>query len=134
MAAAAKPSSISLFSGTVTRTWSIPPDTAGAASVELNHNTLTGAHELSIDGSEVPGTRSSSLSSEVKLVFHCRGGRGEVLIQRVRTTVTYTCSWKGEIVVSDHDRLATSVEEAAFRVLIPEADIGVSNEGKHCTL
>ena len=56
-------SSVSMFAGTVTRTWTVKPAGSGPAGarVELNHNTITGHHEVAIDGLVVPGSSGTAL-------------------------------------------------------------------------
>jgi len=91
MASVPTVSGVSVFAGMVNRTWRVGPR---RLAVSLQHNTITGARNLYVDGEEVPGAAGSSsvFSRSASISFATPDGwRGTVSIEFSGTSVCYKC-------------------------------------------
>ena len=134
-------SSVPLYSGAVTRSYSIVVD-GKLHTVGLSHNTVTGERSLSVDMEEVPGTsgRSAVFSPPATLCFTLRGRSGVVHIAYEGTAVRYRCVYDGADVPEENSVLGGSAgrqaleEGARMRLEVEGAEMGADEAGEPLVL
>lgn len=123
-------SKVSLFSGSVTRTWAVTVDGTNH-TVTLNHHTLSGSRVVAVDGQEIEGTDGSStlLSGPTELSFEVGSHDLKLSISPVGGAFRYAMTLDGES-VSEENELVSKPSAAKLEVSVPSTTSGVDEKGE----
>lgn len=111
---------VGVFSGTVTRTWSVPGGPGGRPySVVLNHHTVSGSRVVSVDGRELDHTAGTNhlFMAPTDLEFKLGDKEAKMRIAAVSSNFVYLLIVDGEQVKEENEvvRAAAAPHRAPLR-------------------
>eukprot|EP00500_Bicosoecida_sp_ms1_P006294 CAMPEP_0203832708 /NCGR_PEP_ID=MMETSP0115-20131106/71397_1 /ASSEMBLY_ACC=CAM_ASM_000227 /TAXON_ID=33651 /ORGANISM="Bicosoecid sp, Strain ms1" /LENGTH=308 /DNA_ID=CAMNT_0050741777 /DNA_START=60 /DNA_END=983 /DNA_ORIENTATION=+ len=130
---------VGVFSGTVTRTWSVGGGADGRAyGVVLNHHTVSGSRVVSVDGVEVEGTEGTNhlFMAPTELPFDLGERKAVLKISAQKSSFVYELRVDGDVVKEENEVVGGSAAAAGggaapkYDVHVPGTEMGADERGE----
>jgi len=131
---------VGVFSGTVTRTWSVPGAPGGGSyGVVLNHHTVSGSRVVSVDGQELEDTVGTNhlFQAPAELPFDLGEKKALMRIAAVSSNFMYVLTVDGEVVKEENEVVggtsgsrAEGTKTYSYDVHVPSTEMGVDEHGE----